>query len=78
VIKLTHKQEEALKGDHRKAVFDYLNERGRKRPAALGEISRGIDLRDLAKVHYHLDVLVDVELVEKVRGTNRYRLVEGE
>jgi SOS-response transcriptional repressor LexA len=73
---LTPEQKEALKDEKRSAIHTFLKEQ--KKPASLGEISRGIDLRDLAKVSYHLNKLAEVDVVEMVPGTRRYRLVGGE
>ncbi|HEY6731935.1 MAG TPA: helix-turn-helix domain-containing protein [Solirubrobacterales bacterium] len=76
MVDLSQKQQEALQDTTCFAISEYL--RTSEKPQTLGEISRGIELRDLAKVHYHLMQLVDVDLVEKVPGTRRYRLVGGE
>jgi DNA-binding transcriptional ArsR family regulator len=70
---LSHKQQEALKDETRMAILTFLQ--GYDQPASLGEIDEGIGKDDPAKTHYHLDVLVEVELVEKVFGTTRYRVV---
>lgn len=75
MVDLPHKQQEALQDKTRFAISEYL--RTSEKPQSLGEIAEGIDLRDLAIVFRHLAILVDVELVELVPGTRKYRLVEA-
>lgn len=73
MISLATKQEKALERPERKAILDFLQ--GYDKPASLGEIGEGAELPDLAIAFYHLNCLVEVELVEKVPGTERYRVV---
>jgi DNA-binding IclR family transcriptional regulator len=70
---LNTNQQEALQDEKRSAIYAFLGEQ--EKLQSLGEIGRGIDLRDPAKVHYHLHVLVAADLVEKKPGTRKYRLV---
>jgi hypothetical protein len=67
------KQKAELENSTRKAIYDFLQ--NYDKPASLGEIGEGIELPDLAIVFYNLNRLVEVELVEKVPGTERYRVV---
>lgn len=71
---LTPKQEQALEHPTREEIYDFLQLYDK--PASLGEIDEGIDRGDIARTHYHLNVLVEVELLEKVAGTKLYRVVE--
>ncbi len=72
---LSHKQEQALDHPVRKQVFELLQER--TKPISVGSVLNAVeDLRDYAKAFYHVHVLVDAEMVEKVWGTNLYRAVE--
>lgn len=71
---LTPKQQEQLEHPTRKAIYDFLQ--SYDKPASLGEIAEGAEIRDMAIAHYQLNRLIEVELVEKVWGTNRYRTVE--
>lgn len=70
----TDAQQKQLQDEKRFAIYKFLKEQ--KKPQTQGEIGRGIDLRDPAKVFRHIAILVDVELVELVPGTRRYRLAE--
>ncbi len=72
MISLNPKQKAELEHQTRRAIYDFLQ--GYDKPAALGEIGEGIELPDPAIVFYHLNRLVQVELVEKVWGTERYRI----
>lgn len=76
MVDLSQQQQEALQDEKRFAIYAFLQEQ--EKPQSLGEISRGIELRDLAKVHFHLSLLVEVDVVELVPGTRKYRLVRGE
>lgn len=70
----TTKQKEALDHPVRKRIYDYLL--GEKEPQSLGAIKEGIGERDIAVAHHQLNRLLGVNLVEKVWGTNLYRVVE--
>lgn len=70
---LPTRQKEALQNPVRSEIYESL--RGQEKPHSLGWIGDQTELPDLARVHYHLSLLVDVELVEKVAGTNLYRAV---
>jgi predicted MarR family transcription regulator len=72
-VPLNTNQEAALEHPVRSAIHDFL--KNYDKPASLGEIAEGIDGRDIAVVFYHLNRLVNVELVEKVWGAERYRVV---
>jgi DNA-binding IclR family transcriptional regulator len=72
----TDAQHEQLKDEKRFAIYTFLTEQ--KKPQSQGEIGRGIDLRDPAKVFRHIAILVDVGVVEQVPGTRKYRLVGSE
>jgi Helix-turn-helix domain len=74
MIPLNAKQQAELEHATRKAIYEFLQ--NYDKPASLGEIGEGIDQPDLAIAFYHLNRLVEVELVEKVLGTERYRAVE--
>ena len=72
---LSHKQEQALEHPIRKQIFELLQTK--PNPASIGYMLDVIeDLRDYAKASYQVGVLVDAELVEKVWGTNLFRVVE--
>ena len=71
-MNLNPKQRKELEHPTRKAIYDFLQ--NYDKPASLGEIGEGIEPPDLAIVFYHLNRLVKVELVEKVAGTERYRV----
>jgi predicted ArsR family transcriptional regulator len=74
MVPLNAKQQADLRNPTRKAILNFLN--GYDKPASLGEIGEGIELPDLAIVFFHLSRLVEVDLVEKVPGTERFRVVE--
>lgn len=67
------KQKEILAHSTCRAIYEFLQ--GDDKPAALGEIGEAIELPDLAVVFFHLNRLVKVEMVEKVWGIERYRVV---
>jgi hypothetical protein len=72
---LAPNQQAELEHSTRRAIYDFL--KGYDKPASLGEIGEGIELPDLAIVFYQLNRLVKVELVEKIFGTNHYRVVDA-
>lgn len=73
---LSHKQEKALDFPVRKQVFEFIQKQ--TKPVSIGSVQEGVEgLRDYAAAFYHVGVLVDAELVEKVWGTNLYRAVGG-
>lgn len=70
---VTPKQKEVLEHPVREQIYEHL--KGQENPQSLPAIAEAIEERDLAVVHFHLNRLVEVELVEKVWGTNLYRVV---
>jgi hypothetical protein len=73
---LNANQKPELEHTTRKAIYDFL--KSYDKPASLGEIAEGIELPDLAIVHHQLHRLVKVEMVEKIWGTERYRVAGDE
>ncbi len=74
MVSLNPKQKAELEHPIRQAILDFL--KSYDKPASLGEIAEGVEVSDLAVAFFHLNRLVKVELVEKVFGTERYRVVE--
>jgi predicted transcriptional regulator len=72
-LTLTDAQQKQLQDEKRFAIYAFLKEQ--EKPQTQGQIGRGIELRDPAKVFRHIAILVDVDLVEQVPGTRKYRLV---
>ena len=64
-----------MQDETRMAILTFLQ--GYDKPATLGEIDEGIEKNEPAKTQYHLTQLIEVRLVEKVPGTNTFRVVEG-
>jgi hypothetical protein len=73
-IRLSTKQKEALENPKRSAIHDFLQ--NYDKPASLGEVGEGTEISSLAMAFYHLGELIRVKLVEKVPGTEPYRVVE--
>lgn len=72
MVSFNAKQKAELEHPTRKAILDFLG--GYDKPASLGEIGEGVEQPDLAIAFFHLNRLVEVELVEKVWGTECYRV----
>ena len=57
----TPAQAKELEDPKRFAIYEFLKDC--EKPQALGQIAKGIDLRDPARVHFHLTKLVDDDWV---------------
>jgi hypothetical protein len=76
---LSNKQKQALKNPYRLAILDYLRKQKGTACSVDWMLIYCKELADFARhrVFYHVGILVEAGLVEKIAGTNLYRVVES-